>query len=281
MGDFEQETRVQSYGAGYRAALSKSWEIWGPNGGYLSTIALRAAGAASRLRKPASLCVHYLGVASFSDVELHVVPLRTTRRAESLRVSMHQEGRPILEALVWVVEALQGLEHSAYAHPDVPPAGALKTVAERDPDADTPGMPFWNNIVRKPVDWLGSWPPERELAPITRDWYRLSPTATFSDPFVDAGRALLMIDTMQWPAAALRHACHRPGYVAPTIELSVNFHASAPEDSWLLCVAEAPVARDGLVHGTARVFSQDATLLASGTSHMLCRPVPPGTAGAV
>jgi len=42
MGDFERETRVEGGGGRYRAALSQDWEIWGPNGGYLAAIALRA-----------------------------------------------------------------------------------------------------------------------------------------------------------------------------------------------------------------------------------------------
>ena len=45
MGDFDRDTRVESLGAGrYRAEPHPDWMIWGPNGGYVATIALRAAG---------------------------------------------------------------------------------------------------------------------------------------------------------------------------------------------------------------------------------------------
>ena len=54
MGDLEVDTRVERRGDGFVAQLSRDWEVWGPNGGYVASIALRAAGAVSRFRRPAS-----------------------------------------------------------------------------------------------------------------------------------------------------------------------------------------------------------------------------------
>jgi acyl-CoA thioesterase-2 len=46
MGDLAADTRVEQVGNGrYGAHLSSEWEIWGPMGGYVAAIALRAAGA--------------------------------------------------------------------------------------------------------------------------------------------------------------------------------------------------------------------------------------------
>jgi acyl-CoA thioesterase-2 len=278
MGDFELDTRVAKSGDGYTATLSRDWEIWGPNGGYVAAIALRAAGAASRFRRPASFSAHYLGVASFDAVDVQVTLLKAAKRAESLRVSLTQGGNPIMEALVWTVDALAGLEHDESTPPDVPPPSALKTYAELAPD-DGSGFKFWDNFVGKPLDFVRPWPPPGPLPAVTRNWYRYAPTATFEDPFVDAARSLLLIDTMQWPAAHRRHA-HRPsGFVAPTIDLAVNFHRLAPQQEWLLCVAEAPIAHAGLIGGKAAIWTEDGKLLASGGGHMLCRPVPAGARG--
>src|SRR5882672_5576315 len=98
MGDLAVDTKVTGSVGRYSARLSRDWEIWGPNGGYLASIALRAAGEHSRFGRPASIAGHFLGVAGFdTDVILEVKTLRTTKRAESIRVSMRQGSNAIFE----------------------------------------------------------------------------------------------------------------------------------------------------------------------------------------
>ena len=63
MGDLAADTAIEGSDGRYRAHLSRDWEIWGPNGGYLAVIAIRAAGAQTSLRRPATFSCHYLGVA--------------------------------------------------------------------------------------------------------------------------------------------------------------------------------------------------------------------------
>ncbi len=58
--DLEQATRVEGDAGRYHARLSDEWEIWGPNGGYLAAIALRAAGELAEIRQPASFYCHFL-----------------------------------------------------------------------------------------------------------------------------------------------------------------------------------------------------------------------------
>ena len=50
--------------------------LWGPAGGYVSAVALRAAGAESRFERPASYACQYLSFARFEEVELRVTTLR-------------------------------------------------------------------------------------------------------------------------------------------------------------------------------------------------------------
>jgi len=131
VGDFSIDTAVAGAAGRYVAHLSRDWEIWGPNGGYTAAIALRAAGAAATLRRPASFACHYVSVAEFDAVDLTVTSLRAAKRAASLRVAMTQKGRLILEALVWVVDdALQGLQHDELRMPDVPLPDQLKSIEE-------------------------------------------------------------------------------------------------------------------------------------------------------
>src|SRR5690348_888214 len=107
MGDLAADTTVDALDGDhghYSITLSRDWETWGPNGGYVASVALRAAGTHTRFDRPASIVGHYLGVASFDEpVDITVTSLRETKRAESMRVSLAQRGQPIFESLIWAV----------------------------------------------------------------------------------------------------------------------------------------------------------------------------------
>jgi acyl-CoA thioesterase-2 len=269
MADLAIDTRVEGNGGRYRASISRDWEVWGPNGGYVSVIALRAAGVETALRRPASFACQYLNVADFGEVDLAVRTLRASRRAAALGVSMTQAGRPILEALVWVVDDDgAGLEHDVTNMPDVPRPEALQSYEDLRPEG-YPWFPFWQNLETRPIGWQRERTPG---PPVWRAWLRYRPTPTFEDPFLDAGRALLHLDTTMWPAAHGPHV--DPAYIAPNMDLAVQFHRAAPDDEWLLCDATAPLAEGGLVGCHARVWSESGRLLATGTSQLFCRPNP-------
>ena len=265
----------------FEARLDRAWEIWGPMGGYAATVALRAAGAAATFDRPASFACQYVGVASFDGpVALDVVTVRTTKTAEALRVSMSQAGRPILEALVWAVaDGLTGLDHDVAEAPAVPGPLELPTVEERfaaqGEPSPPPPFPFWNNFARRPVSWSDAWPPEEALEPIYREWLRFVPTAAFADPWVDAGRALVLVDVQSWPAANAHHAWKQHSMIAPSLDLYVAFHRPMHDCEWLLTDGHAPVAGGGLMAWNGRLWSEDRRLLASGGGQLLCRPIRP------
>jgi acyl-CoA thioesterase-2 len=274
VGDFAIDTAIEGDHGRYAARLSRDWEIWGPNGGYIAAIALRAAGAATNLRRPATFTCHYLSVAEFDVVDLTVATLRAAKRAASLRVSMTQGGRAILEALVWVVdEGLRGLEHDDVRMPDVPPPQRLRPTDELIPAAERGKRhAFWNNLETRPIAWV-PWDERTPTRPVWTEWYRFRPRATFDDPFLDAARSVLLIDTMSWPAACMPHVPNS-GYVAPSLDVNVQFHRLAAGAEWLFCEATAPVAEQGLIGGQTRVWSPDGQLLASGCGQLFCRPSP-------
>jgi acyl-CoA thioesterase len=272
MGALDVDTTLEGGEGHYRACLSEDWRIWGPNGGYLAALALRCAGAATPLRRPASFTCHFLGVADFTDVELTARTLRRTKRAESIAVSMTQHGAPVLEALAWVVDdALEGLEHAALTMPDVPHPDALPRFEDLLPD-DAPRFKFWENLEFRPVDWIDDWEARPPGDFHESNWYRFRPTETFADPFLDAGRALLVLDTVLWPVASRGHP-ENTAFYAPSIDVNARFHALAPHDAWLLTDAWSPAAGDGLVGGTATIWSESGRLLATGGQQMLCRPM--------
>ena len=261
----------------YTGALSRDWAIWGPNGGYVASLALRAAGLATGRARPVSIVAHILGVAAFDPVDLDVTVLRTSRFASSARVSMAQGDRPILEALVWGVDPGGAtLEHDTAPVPQVPRHDELPSREERIaaiPEDERPAdLPFFRNLEIRQPGWRDDWPPSGPLDPIVHWWNRFVPTARFDDPWVDACRLLIPIDTMGWPAASLAHAHREPlDTVAVTVDLSVRFHRPA-DDEWLLAEATAPLATGGLVASAGQVWDRAGALLASGGQTMMCRP---------
>ena len=175
VGDIEQQTAVEPAGDGrFTAMVHDDWEIWGPCGGYVAALALRAAGAESPLARPASFFCHYLSVASFAPVDLEVTPLRSGRTVLAQRVAMTQEGRPVLDAMVWSVGEVEGLEHEDVDPPDVPDPDELPTWADLRPDEDRPAMRLLGQLRPAPDRMVAAVASARPLPPTWRAWVRAS-----------------------------------------------------------------------------------------------------------
>jgi acyl-CoA thioesterase len=273
VGDLAAETALTGGDGWYTAKVSKDWEIWGPCGGYVAAIALRAAGEASKFDRPISFSCHYLGIAAFDAVDLVVTPLRSGRTTESLRVSMSQGGRPILEAIVLTVAEHEGLEHVDIEAPDVPDPTTIESVAERmiAQGQTEPAFPFWSNVDSRPIDWQETWPPSEPFDPTWRQWQRLLPEGTYDDPWVDAARSVLWIDLCGWPAASLPHMYKGEPWVAVNVDLYVAFHQPRPASAYLLVDAHSHIAAEGLMGYTSRIWSEDRALVASGGGQLFCR----------
>jgi acyl-CoA thioesterase len=270
VADFLDDTRVERLpeGGGCRAVLSPRWAVWGPNGGYVAAIALRAAMAASRLPRPASFQCHFLSVGEFAPVELRVASLGGGKRAESLRVDVVQKERRLLAASVWMVDdGLEGFEHDFGAAPPVPGPGALRGYAELAGDEYEQWYPIWRSIEGRPERWR-----EGPGAPEWRAWLRFTETA-IPDRQADALRQLFWLDFPGWNAAISAHPWPFR-YLAPNLDLTVQFHRFRPDAEWMLADGFVPLARDGLVACVARLWSEQGELLATGSSKHVCRPNP-------
>jgi len=266
--DLGADSAVAGGDGRYTATIADGWDIWGPQGGYVATIALRAAGAASPFARPASFACHYLRAAKAEAVEIHVESLRQARRAESLRVTLVQDGVRVLEALVWTVAELEGVGHDAAAAPDAPPPDGVQPW-ETLATASTPRFPFWRNLDVRPVlpdpyEW------GRATEPRSLVWQRLRVRPPLEDPFVDAGRFLIAADAAMYPAAMFAYDEPFP-YVAPSMDLVMSFHGSGRDSEWILVDGVSPLAADALVAGRAAIWSSSGRLLASGMQQMLQR----------
>ena len=273
MGDFELDTRVEGANGRYRARLSRDWEIWGPNGGYLATIALRAVGREAKVGRPASFHGHFLSVARFEDVEIEVTPVRVGRRTESFRVSMAQQGKPVFEGLVRTAAEGPGLAHREGDAPDVPAPERLKSWAQLAEERDLgegPSYPFWENLEARPTEPDRIGDRTTRAPPRMVEWYRFRPREIFEDPWTDAGRSVVLIDTLSWPAAARAHTPTE--FTAPSLDVTVWFHRPVPREPWLLADQVSPIGEAGLIGCLGRVWCPGGKLVASGGSQLLCVP---------
>jgi len=138
--------------------------------------------------------------------------------------------------------------------------------------------PFWENLETRPLDpervLRGARGPSPPSPPVWREWYRFRPRDTFDDPWADAARCVILVDTMTWPAAARPHL-PEPGYTAPNLDVTVWFHRAAPAEPWLLADHTAELAEGGLMGTHARIWLPDGRLVASGGAQLFCVPAPP------
>ena len=266
MGDLAQATELLGEAGRFTAQLSRDWEIWGPNGGYLAAIALRAAGRVAAIPRPVSLHVHYLRVARFESVVVEANLVHAGQRAESIQVTMSQQGKPILTALVRTAALGQGLVHDATTPPEVADPETLPR-AEELRASESRHFAFWDNYERRVLQ-PDSWrTPPLPQPPHWLEWFRHRTPLDASDPFLDACRATVLIDTLCWPAA-WRH--HLPEHViAPSLDLRVWYYRPAPGE-WLLADARSPLADAGLVAGSCNIWDEQRRLVASGGGQMLC-----------
>jgi len=115
----EETTRPHGIGGRYTARLHPEWQIWGPNGGYLATLAIRAAGLCADIPRPAGVHATFLRSPGFDEVCLDVVTLKPGRRSEVFAVTMRQDDRAVLAAQVQTAAVAPGYETQPAQAPDV------------------------------------------------------------------------------------------------------------------------------------------------------------------
>jgi acyl-CoA thioesterase II len=279
MGDLERDITPSGSNGRFTIPISEDWRIWGPNGGYLAAVALRTAGLEAEIQRPASIVCHFLGVARFEQAELETNIVHRGRSSESIHVTMTQHGRPILQAMVRTAAEVPGVEHDFAQAPDAPHPESLKTFLDYVPDPPNP-VPFWENIESRIIHTERVMEMEQAFETNLLEWYRFQPRATFDDPFVDAARYALLLDTFAWPTAANAHPPSTRTHQAVNMDVVSWFHRPAPESEWLLCDYDSPIAHGGLVGSHGRIWSLDGKLIASGGAQCMSVPMPePATDG--
>ena len=84
----------------------------------------------------------------------------------------------------------------------------------------------------------------------------------------------MIADTVSWPAATRAYSGPL-AWMAPSLDLNVQFHRFRPDCEWLLMYGRADVSTQGLFGFNGQVWSDDGALLASSSGQCFYRSVPP------
>lgn len=250
---FVRDTSVEPLGDGrYSARLDPRWWIGrGPNGGYVAAVVLRAmlAELGDGARQPRTLTVQYPSAPAEGECEVAVTVERSGRTISWLSARLEQGGR--LQVLALCACSADYAGAADFEHVERPRAPGVD---------DAPAVPsidevpvFARNFDMRPAlgehaftgaarARVGGWIRLRERQP------RDAPVwATLADAWWPAPFAVL-----EQPAAA------------PTVELTIHFHAELPQDDgWTLVDMTADVSRGGFFEEDARLFDADGRLAVS------------------
>lgn len=261
----------------YSLELSRDWNGFGPVGGYLASIAVRAAGLDSGRALPASLQCAFLRQPAFDRIQVQVTTMTSTKRATASEVVLRQQGATFARAMVWMVDSdLDGMVHDRSPMPRVEPPDAYTSLETVLPASfQLRFADIWKGVEERPINYdFENWCRPAE-DPRIFGWYRFRPTSRFTDWYVDVARPTILIDMLP-TGAALASSPQNTRFTAMSLDLTVHFHRPCDQSEWLLVEAESPVARIGLVSGRTAVWSADGLLVATGCQQMLCRPLPTG-----
>jgi acyl-CoA thioesterase len=268
IGHFERDTRPVGGEGRYSITLSRAWDVWGPNGGYVAAIALRAMAAESALPRAAAFHCQFLKPGQYEAAELIVERMRAGKRSEALRARLIQNGEDLLAASLWMAaDGMDGFAHDFQTAPAAPAPHGLKSYADLY-DNYAEWYPYWRSVEARPVDETLAPAP-----PVWRTWMRFAEEPGPLDAVLAAARTVFWMDLGPWNAAVKPHPHPRP-YLGPNVDLHAQFHSLARDGEWMLIEAEAPLARDGLIGTTIRAYSEAGELAASGGSMLFCKRNP-------
>src|SRR4051794_37335933 len=133
MSKFERDTSVREIDAGvFEGQVNRDWWIvFGPNGGFLAAMFVRAMGAAvdDPARAARSLTIHYTAAPKEGPVRIRTTVERAGRGMTTVSARMEQGDRLIALAIgAYSKSRPAALEYNERPMPDVPPPEDVPTV---------------------------------------------------------------------------------------------------------------------------------------------------------
>jgi acyl-CoA thioesterase len=253
MSKFDRDTTVNEIEAGiFEGHVNRDWWIvFGPNGGFLAAMIVKAMGAAvdDHARAARSLTIHYTSAPREGPVRIRTTIERAGRSLTTVSARMEQEGHLIALAI------------GAFSSP--------RKAAIEFSDATAPTVPLPEEV--EPFQG------RRDLPPFTRQWevrpaVGISPftgaeASTLSggwirplDPHpIDAALVAQLADA--WvPAVFVRLT--EPNAV-PTIDLTIHFRGELPlAPDYVLSTFETRVSAGGFIEEDGYIWSREGQLIA-------------------
>lgn len=271
MGTLTQATDLSASGDGFSVDLDPDWEGWGPAGGYLAAIALRAAsGVVPHGQRPVTLQAQFLSKAERGKARVDV-KIGKPGAASLVTVALSQSDRCFFQAQIWTTSRTAGPGSHRLVMPEAPPPEELSTLEEHFSDLGRSLVTFWSKLDCRPVEFRapGGAPAQNDRL---QRWYRFREDGVPATSFDRAARAAILIDANIW-AAHWRMLVDEPDYAGPSLDLTVWFHDVSRCSDWLLLDAASPTAGDAIVHGTGRIWTADGRLVATGGGNCLVIPL--------
>jgi acyl-CoA thioesterase len=255
-GKFRRDTAVRAVGEGaFEGEVSKEWWIvFGPNGGTIAAIVVRALAetVSDDERLPRSLTIHYTAAPKEGPLRITTTVERAGRSLTTVTARVEQGERLVALAIsAFSRTRPSAVEFQHLQMPDVPPPGELEQFPHGEqfpPFMDnwdfrwTSGKPLWSGADEAAVGgWVRLAEPE--------DWdYPL--IAQLSDVWFPA-----VFPMLDGPDAV------------PTVDLTIHFRAELPlaslqAENFALVRFWTRVSRHGFIEEDGEIWSPDGTLIA-------------------
>jgi acyl-CoA thioesterase len=259
--EFDRATALRPLGENrFQGSVSEDfWVQSGPNGGYLSAIALRGASAvvADAERPPRSLHVRFLSAPAAGPFELETEILRAGRSMTSVSVRMRQEGRDFLLASACFSQAFSSIAYQDCRMPDARPLAECDPIDKRI--ALNQRYDMWRAIGE---------PLRTGARALTGGYLR------FADLRVVDALALAAFWDAWPPSPFARKLEQRFRGATPTVEASLYFRRPLPlpgatNEDYVLLRVESSMAHDGIAEESGEIWSRDGLLLAQSRQLLL------------
>jgi acyl-CoA thioesterase len=244
-------------------------------GGVLLGIVMRAAGLAASATRPASAAVQFLRPATMSEpLDIEALSLKRGRSSELLAVSVTQAGKTVAEAQIRATDEGEG---PICAPSETPPPEL------GDPFSLPDMWEIQSGDGRKPPGISAHWEDRTDdFEPGQRHgsfWNQLRPAVTFADPFLEAARYTLALDSGGGAVLNLLstevYGRSESPWGFSNLDALIHFHQPRGTE-WIYTTTRVVTGSDGLASTQTQNWSSDGNLLATNMSQIAFFPLPPG-----